>query len=74
MSAVLHLVEGPVTAASLLQQISDAGFQQDDATLRLLDALPADPVALDRFMRLRQDMAVTRSLFIVEASARLKGA
>ncbi|CDN93684.1 hypothetical protein [Agrobacterium tumefaciens] len=74
MNATVHLVEGPVTAASLLQQISDAGFQQDDATLRLLDALPADPAALDRFMRLRQDMAVTRSIFIAEASARLKGA
>lgn len=74
MSTVLHLAEGPATAASLLQQISDAGFQQDDATLRLLDALPADPAVLDRFMRLRQDMAVTRSIFIAEASARLKGA
>lgn len=74
MSAVVSLVEGPVTATSLLQQISDAGFQQDDATLRLLDALPADPASLDRFMRLRQDMAVTRSIFIAEASARLKGA
>lgn len=74
MSAVVYLAEGPIAAASLLQQISDAGFQQDDATLRLLDALPADPAAVDRFMRLRQDMAVTRSIFIAEASARLKGA
>lgn len=73
MSSEFHLVEGSATAASLLQQISDAGFQQDDATLRLLDALPADPAALDRFMRLRQEMAVTRSIFIAEASARLKG-
>ena len=70
----IHLPNNPVTAVSLLQQISEAGFQQDDATLRLLDALPADPGALDRFMRLRQDMAVTRSIFIAEASARLKGA
>ena len=73
MSVLVHLVEGKVTAASLLQQISDAGFEQDDATLRLLDELPADPTGLDRFMRLRQDMAVTRSIFIAEASARLKG-
>lgn len=68
----IHLSESPVMAVSLLQQISEAGFQQDDATLRLLDALPADAAALDRFMRLRQDMAVTRSIFIAEASARLK--
>ncbi|WP_421440694.1 hypothetical protein [Agrobacterium tumefaciens] len=74
MTTVAHLAEGGVTATRLLQQISDAGFQQDDATLRLLDTLPADPAALDRFMRLRQDMAVTRSIFIAEASARLKGA
>ncbi|QCM10062.1 hypothetical protein CFBP6625_06655 [Agrobacterium tumefaciens] len=70
----IYLSTSPVSAVSLLQEISEAGFQQDDATLRLLDALPADPVALDRFMRLRQDMAVTRSIFIAEASARLKGA
>ncbi len=70
----IRLSKNPITAAGLLQEISEAGFQQDDATLRLLDALPADPAALDRFMRLRQDMAVTRSIFIAEASARLKGA
>lgn len=73
MSSAVHLIDCPVTAISLLQQISDAGFQQDDAALRLLDALPADPAGNDRFMRLRQDMAVTRSILIAEASARLKG-
>lgn len=74
MTTITHLVDGAIKSASLLQQISDAGFEQDDASLRLLEALPADPAALDRFMRLRQDMAVTRSIFIAEASARLKGA
>lgn len=70
----IPLSKSPISAVGLLQEISEAGFQQDDASLRLLDALPADPAALDRFMRLRQDMAVTRSIFIAEASARLKGA
>lgn len=71
MSTIVHLVEGPVTAASLLRQISDAGEDQDEAILRLLDLLPADTAGDDRLMSLRHDLAIARCTFVVEAHARL---